>query len=155
MILTSILFFLISIIIGIFGVVKTSKKTINKISEIGKPRNGNEIYESLLGKPETDCVKILNYQDQTIPKIDYAIWLHFKTCPKELERIINRKKFNTEKISTKNLEFEQPNSNENWFEPQKMGDSILTFKYYDERNNGQEIYCSKDSTEIYLKDIAD
>ena len=153
--LISFLFLLISLILGIFGIIKATKKTLNKIAEISTPRNGNEIYESLLGKPKTNCVEILNYQDQTVPKIDYAIWLHFKSCPKELKRILNKKKFTFQKMSTKDINSDQPDGNKDWFKPEKLGDSILVFKYYDEKNNGQEIYSSKDSTEIYLKDIAD
>lgn len=138
-------------IFGAMGVYTITKKTYSKISQISKPRTGFEIYESLLGKPETDCVKILNYQDQTIPVIDYAIFLHFKTCPKELKRILARKQFEFEKMK---ISAEQ-NNNEIWFKPEKMGDSILVFRYYETNGNGQEIYSSKDSTEAYLKDIAD
>lgn len=155
LIITSIVILFISISTGIIGIFTITKKTYhitkkvyNEVSELRKPRSGIEIYESLLGKPETDCVKILNYQDQTAPIIDYAILLHFKTCPKELNRILARKEFEFEKIKTS----EQP-SDENWFKPEKMGDSILTFKYYDTNGNGQEIYSSKDSTEVYLRDI--
>ena len=72
-----------------------------------------------------------------------------------MKRILDRKNFKYEKISTEKLNSDQPNANENWFKPEKMSDSIFDFKYYDEKNNGQEIYSSKDSTEICLKDIAD
>lgn len=153
---TSIILLMISIIFGIFGILNIAKKTYNQISDFTKPRNGNEIYESLFGKSETNCVKILNFQDQKIPKIDYAIWLHFKTCPKELKRILNRKQFKMEKISAKNTDFDQPFENQKWFKPEKLEDSIFVFKYFDERNNVQEIYILKnDSTEVYIRDIAD
>ena len=157
LIITSIVFLFISIMIGsiaIFSITKKtyqiSKKAYNKVSELSKPRTGMEIYESLLGKPETNCVEILNYEDQTVPKIDIAILLHFKTCPKELKRILAQKEFEFEKIKTS-----EQSDEKSWFKPEKMGDSILTFKYYDINGNGQEIYSSKDSTEVYLKDIWD
>ncbi|UQB70288.1 hypothetical protein [Epilithonimonas zeae] len=155
LIITSIVILFISITAGAVGIFTITKKTYritkkvyNEISELSKPRTGIEIYESLLGKPETDCVQILNYQDQTAPIIDYAILLHFKTCPKELNRILAQKEFEFEKIKTS----EQP-SDDDWFKPEKMSDSILFFKYYDTNGNGQEIYSSMDSTEVYLKDI--
>jgi len=88
--------------------------------------------------------------------MDVAIWLHFKTCPEELERILSRKEFKMEKAAAGNLYFEpQPSANEKWFNPKKLGDTVLIFTWYDERNNRQEIYCSMDSTEVYLKDIFD
>ncbi len=156
-ILISGFIFLISLIFGIWSIFTMTRKTYDKISGYRKPRDGIEIYESLLGKPETSCVKIIEYQDQIIPRIDDAILLHFKTCPRELERILKRKKFQSEKIATKKLFPGQISDNENWFTPKKLGDSILTFIYYNEKNNGnnQEIYSSKDSTEVYLRDIAD
>lgn len=157
LVITSIVILFISIIAGsiaIFTITKKTyhitKKAYNKVSELSKPRTGMEIYESLLGKPETNCVEILNHQDQTVPKIDVAILLHFKTCPKELKRIVAQKEFEFDKIKTSEL-----SSDDDWFKPEKMGDSILTFKYYDINGNGQEIYSSKDSTEVYLKDIWD
>ena len=156
LVIISIVILLISIIpatMGFYTITKKtyqiSKSTYNKISELRKPRTGNEIYESLLGKQETECIEILNYQDQTVPVMDYAILLHFKTCPKELKRILAQKEFEFEKIKTS----EEQNNDEIWFKPEKMGDSILVFKYYDTNGNGQEIYSSKDSTEVYLKDI--
>ncbi|TDX83101.1 hypothetical protein [Epilithonimonas xixisoli] len=155
LVITSIVILFISIIAGsiaIFTITKKTyhitKKVYNEVSELSKPRTGMEIYDSLLGKPETNCVEILNYQDQTAPIIDYAILLHFKTCPQELKRILAQKEFEFEKIKTSGL-----SSDDDWFEPEKMGDSILTFKYYDTNGNGQEIYSSKDSTEVFLKDI--
>jgi len=153
----SISFFilLISLVSGTWSIYTVTRKTYHKISEAGKSRNGEEIYESLLGKPETNCVEIIEYQDQIIPRIDDAIYLHLKTCPKELERILKRKHFQSEKITAKNLFPDQVSTNKNWFTPEKLGDNILVFKYYDEKNNGQEIYSSIDSTEVYLKDIAD
>lgn len=157
LIITSIVILFISITAGAVGIFTITKKTYhitkkvyNDVSELSKPRTGVEIYESLLGKPETDCVDILNYQDQTVPRLDPAILLHFKTCPKELNRILAQKEFEFEKIKTS-----EQTSDENWFKPEKMGDSILVFKYYDTKGNGQEIYSSKDSTEIYLRDIWD
>ncbi len=52
---------------------KVLNKTYNKVTDTCKPRTGDEIYNALFDKRQTDCVKILNYQDQVIPKIDYAI----------------------------------------------------------------------------------
>ena len=66
-----------------------------------KPRTGDEIYSALFGKTNNSCLKVLNQQDQIVPKIDYAIWLHFKTCPNELNRILQLHNFKTEKQASK------------------------------------------------------
>jgi hypothetical protein len=39
-------------------------KSYHKVTETLRPRTGDEIYSALFGKSESDCVKILNYQDQ-------------------------------------------------------------------------------------------
>jgi hypothetical protein len=151
------LFFFISFasLAGLTG-YKFVTKSYNKITRTLKPRTGTEIYNSLFGNPKLDCVKVLNSQDQVIPKIDYAIWLYFETCPKELNRILNLHSFSSETISTKGLEIDGPSANEKWFEPASLGDSILVFTYKkDHYGNGQTIYSSVDSTKVFCIDVLD
>jgi hypothetical protein len=121
------------------------------VTTILKPRTGNEIYFALFGKTESKCLKVLNHQDQVIPKIDYAIQLHFETCPNELKRILKLYDFRTEIHSTKDWK-----TNEDWFKPETLGDSILVFTYKkDQYGNGQTIYSSLDSTKAFCIDILD
>ena len=121
-----------------------------------KPRTGDEIYNALFGKTQTSCIKILKYQDQVIPKIDYAIWLYFETCPRELSRILSIHDFNSKTLSTNGWDTDEPLANENWFKPETLGDSIVVFTYKkDEYGNGQYIYSSLDSTKVFCKDIFD
>lgn len=149
-------FILISLSLGIITGYVFLSKSYKKVTGIFKPRTGDEIYSALFGKPAYDCVKIKHFQDQIVPKIDCAIWLHYKTCPKELNRILNLKLYNSEKISTKRMNSEGPHGNENWFHPELLGGSILIFSYQkDEYGNGQELYSNLDSTEVYCKDILD
>jgi hypothetical protein len=127
-------------------------KSYHKVTETLKPRTGEEIYTALFGKSQNDCVKILNHQDQVVPKIDYAIWLHVKTCPRELKRILNLHKFTANKVSSMDLDENGPS----WFNPQTLGDSILIFIYNkDEYGNGETIYSSRDSSKIFCKDVWD
>ena len=128
----------------------------NKTYHALQPRTGDEIYAALFGKPTSNCVKVLNYQDQVIPKIDYAIWLHFKTCPDEIKRILSQHNYEFEKISGQDSHSNGPSANNNWFKPELMGDSILTFKFKkDEYGNGQTIYLNRDSSEAYCMDVLD
>lgn len=144
--------------IGLTGWIgfKFVSKSYHKVTEILKPRTGDEIYDALFGKRQADCIKIINYQDQIVPKIDYAIWLYFETCPGELYRILNLHDFKTEIVSTKGWNTSGPLANENWFKPETLGDSINVSIYNkDEYGNGQYIYSSLDSTKVFVKDILD
>lgn len=116
-----------------------------------EPRSGIEIYTSLFGEPSSDCVKVIHKQDQVIPKIDYAIFLHFKTCPEELSRILVLRDFEFDKSSTNDWNY----ADHPWFKPELLGDTILIYSCWDIRGNGQILYCNQDSTEVYCKDIWD
>jgi len=130
--------------------------TYNKLAETFRSRTGDEIYDNLFEKRKTDCVKILSFQDQVVPIIDYAIWLHFETCPDELKRILSNHNFKSETVSSRGWNTDGPLSNENWFKPETLGDSILVFTYKkDEYGNGQYIYSSLDSSKVFAIDILD
>lgn len=132
-------------------------KSYNRFAETLKPRSGDEIYDALFEQRETNCVKILNYQDQVVPKIDYAIWLEFETCPQELKRILSQYEFTTEKRSTtkwdptisfgKSLE---------WFKPKTLGDNIIIYEYSsDDGRRIQTIWANLDSTKVFVRDVLD
>jgi len=154
--LTSLLLFFAFIGLTAWTGFKFVNKTYNKVTETFRPRTGDEIYDALFDKRQTDCVKILNYQDQIVPKIDYAIWLHFETCPTEFKRILNLHDFTSEIVSTSDWNTDGPLAHENWFKPETLGDSIQVLIYKkDDYGNGQYIYSSLDSTKVFVKDILD
>ena len=95
--------FVLIVFIGLAGwtVFTFVNKSYNKVADTFKSRTGNEIYDALFDKRKSDCVKVLNYQDQVVPKIDYAIWLHFETCPSELKRILAKHEFILDTLPTK------------------------------------------------------
>jgi hypothetical protein len=136
---------------------KIVNKTYNKVADTFKMRTGDEIYDALFEKRKTNCVKILNYQDQVIPKIDYAIWLHFETCPTEFNRILSKHEFNEEKLSTDNWNGKIPlGETLEWFNPTILGDSIMVYEYStDNSRNIQTIWTNLDSTEVFVRDILD
>jgi flagellar basal body-associated protein FliL len=152
----SLIVLLAFLVCAVWTGYKMANKTYSKVAQAFKPRTGDEIYEALYGKRQTNCVNILDYQDQVIPKIDYAIWLHFKTCKAELKRILSLHSYEYQVVSTHKWNTQGPTANENWFKPESLGDSILTFIYSkDNYGNGQYIYSSLDSTEVFVKDILD
>lgn len=131
-------------------------KSYESVKGIFEPRTGEEIYEALFGKTDNKCLTVIKSQDQVVPKIDYAIWLHFKTCPDELKRVLQLHSFQFEKQSSKAIHADSPSENDKWFKPENLGDSVLIFKYKkDEYGNGQTLYSSLDSTEVYCVDVLD
>lgn len=135
---------------------ETVRETIDKAGEYFEPRNGDEIYNALFGKQDSECVTVLNYQDQIVPKIDYAILLHCETCPNELDRILNLHEFSSDTVSTEEWNSTGSNASQHWFNPALLGDFVLVFTYLkDEYGNAQYIYSSLDSSEVFVKDILD
>lgn len=143
--------------IFIVGVSWAGCKIIGKIADTFRMRTGEEIYDTLFEKRKSNCVKILNYQDQIIPKIDYAIWLHFETCPQELGRILSKQEFDVGKLSTDNWNGLVPfGETLEWFNPTRLGDSIMIYEYSTINNrNIQTVWANLDSTEVFVRDILD
>ena len=112
-ILFSLILLFLGVCSGLWAVYLFTSKSYKVINDVFKPRSGDKIYEALFGLPVSNCVIILNYQDQVVPRIDYAIWLHFKTCPAELERIVSLRNYHVEIVSTEHWETEGPSANEN------------------------------------------
>ena len=108
---------------GVWTVYLFTSKSFNRLTDILEPRKGNEIYEALFGKPTINCIKVLEHQDQVIPKIDYAILLHFETCPEELKRILSLHEFKAEVVSSESWEVKGASISESWFRPETLGDA--------------------------------
>jgi hypothetical protein len=153
----SLFAFIAFIFLAGWTVFKVGTKSYNKVADTLKPRTGDEIYDALFGKRQSDCVQVLNYQDQVVPKIDYAIWLHFKTCPTELKRILSRHEFSAEKLATKNWNGKIPYGETlDWFNPTTLSDTIIVYEYSsDDNRNIQTIWATPDSTKVFCRDIFD
>ncbi len=157
LIFSSIFILVISLGLGGWTGITITKKSFNKVKESLKPRTGKEIYIALFGKPTSDCVKVLNKLDQEFPVIDYAIWLHFETCPSELKRILLQHDYSYSKLSTTGWSGDIPaGENIDWFNPKSIGDTVLVFEYSkDDYGNIQTLWASLDSTIVYCRDIND
>ena len=155
--LVFLFFFFIFAIATSWTIYTVARKSNSKVTETFKTRNRDEIYDALFGKRQNECVKILDYQDQVVPKVDYAIWLSFETCPKELKRILDRHKFSSGKFSVEQLDAKIPlGETIQWFNPKLLGDSILVFEYSsDDSRNIQTIWTNLDSAKVFVRDILD
>jgi hypothetical protein len=153
----SVISFFVFVLLVIWTVITFLRKSYTTVNEILKPRSGKEIYEALFEESKPACVKIIHFQDQVIPKIDYAIWMHLETCPKAMESILSKKLYHLERIksSTDNLDISLT-ENQDWFNLKTLGDSMLIFEYSSEnRRNIQTIWSNMDSTEVFIRDIYD
>jgi hypothetical protein len=155
--LTSFILFLVFLCLTCWTIFTFVDKSYQHVKESFRPRTGDEIYDALFGKRQSDCITILNYQDQVVPKIDYAIWLSFETCQKELKRILSKHTFTVEKLPTATLNGKIPyGENLKWFNPTTLGDTLMVYEYssYDSRNI-QTIWVNLDSTKVFVRDILD
>jgi hypothetical protein len=140
---------------GLFASYKFFYKSYVKISDSFKPRSGEEIYAALFDGNPNECTNVLEKQDQVVPKIDVAIYLHFKTCPEEIKRIIAQHEFEYTKLSTKDFSITKE-SGVGWFKPEILGDSILVYYFKkDELGNCQMLYVSTKMDEVFCKDVWD
>jgi len=156
LLIAGVLFAVLAFCSGLYSGYNIVTKSYQKVDDLLRPRTGKEIYVALFGEPQANCVKIIDYKDQQIPKIDCAIWLHFKTCPEELKRILSKRDFEAERVSSKGWNSTEPLPNDNWFKPELLGDTIFVYKYLkDEFGNGQTIYANMENDEVYCVDVLD
>jgi len=151
----SLLFLLFAGISGVytgFLFVRTAYRVV-KTGENPLKRTGMEIYTALFDKPETNCVRVINNQDQYIPRIDCCIWLEFYTCPTELERIIAKKQLKPTQYNSAPNYSPRPE----WFNLQSLGAEYKTLQKFnpDDPNHDLILYFSKDSTHAFYCDMAE
>lgn len=135
-----------------FTIYKMAARSVHAITNYLKPRSGPDIYKALFDSPTSSCLQVIDYRDQVIPKIDDAIWLHFKTCPVELKRIVSMHDFDVQRMPSKSMAMNDKGRN-NWFTPEQLGDTIIIYTYKkNEYGASQIIYSNRDQTEAYCID---
>lgn len=133
-----------------------ARNSYRRLAKAVQPRTGPEIYAALFKAPATTCVRVMQAQDQVVPKIDYAIWLEFTTCPTELRRVLSLHPYVATKEATYEWNTTSPAAGNNWFRPESLGDTVLVFRY--RRNaygSGQTIFAALDSTKAYCQDASE
>ncbi|RZK27218.1 MAG: hypothetical protein EOO63_13850 [Hymenobacter sp.] len=145
--------------LGVKLTVKIYHGGVRAAAAVGQrfaPRSGSEIYTALFGKGVA-CTQVMESLDQVVPKIDIAIWLHFRTCPSEFRRLVARHPFSAKKQATAHWQQDILGAEgEKWFRPQAMGDTVLVYQYATKDNrNIQTFWASLDSTEVFYRDILD
>jgi len=142
--------------LGYTGYKAVSKLGRQKtLAKIHFGRSGEEIYTGLFGKPEVNCVKIAEYKDQIIPKIDAAITLHFNTCPEEITRILAQQKYEEHKTTVNSANIGVSLADYGFDKAAALGDSVFVFQYQKSSRNVQFIITNLQKTEGYCIDILD
>jgi hypothetical protein len=139
---------------GLYAGYVFIQKSYFRISDSLKQRTGDEIYAALFdGKPDK-CTVVLEKQDQILPIIDVAIYLHFKTCEAELNRILKQQEYEMDVIVSNEDDTTSNSMGPDWFEPSKMGDSVNVYTYKkDDFGNYQTLFISKKRDEVYCIDV--
>ena len=142
------------LVVGIYTGFTFVYKSYSKISKSLEPRTNEEIYAAIFKGIPNKCTVVLETQDQMLPVIDVAIYIHFKTCEAELNRILKQQQYEMS-ILVKNEDDTTSNSKDpEWFEPSKMGESIYVYTYKkDDFGNYQTLFVSKKKDEVYCIDV--
>lgn len=132
------------------------KSDISRLVENSSPKKAEEVYALLFKKPVKNCVAILNFKDQVIPKIDCCIWMEGNLCKEELIRIIHSKKYTETHLNKVDSSiFLAPFANKpKWWTPQVLGDNIIKLSIEFNEYNKQTLFFGNDSSHVYLCDEA-
>ena len=131
-------------------------KDLERIIQNSILKSDMEVYTLLFKKPIDSCMTFIHFKDQVLPKIDCCIWMERTICPKELQRIIQLKKYKETKLSVSDSIFFLPSFSEmpNWWVPQRLGDSLTKCNITFNENNEQSILFGKDGTHVFICDKA-
>jgi len=131
-------------------------KDLARIIQNSRPKSDLEVYTLLFKKPIDSCMTFINLKDQVIPKIDCCIWMEIIICPKELQRIIQLKKYKETKLAVSDSTFflQSFSDRPNWWLPQRIGDSLTKCNMVFNENNEQSILFGKDSNHVFICDKA-
>lgn len=149
----ALLTFALSTASGGYSAYLFLSKTSQHLSKTLTARTGEEIYTALFSTPSTDSLVVVHHQDQIIPRLDAAIYLHFFTTPSELERVLKQAAYTQTTVSHIQLSI---NERPAWFRPEALGDSIHIFRKEANAYGAYQIlYSNLDLTEVYCMDVAD
>ncbi|WP_430402889.1 DKNYY domain-containing protein [Fluviicola sp.] len=128
--------------------VLTDTSEIEGLERFLRSKTGLEIYNSIFGCSQTDCVQVLNYKDQ----IDF--WLYVETCPRELDRILSKYPFRfDEPLSSEDWDGNVPGADSlNWFTPMILGTDIMVYEFSpDDSKDILTIWSNMDKTKIFIR----
>lgn len=164
-IMFSIGFLLLSIFCSLWFSFIAIGKAYNKVKEyipdtskIFQQRQPYEAYAALFGAPIDSCLKPLRLMDQVVPRLDCCIWLEFKACPTEINRIISLNIYKVSEHSSSDTLSYLPgySPRPDWWTPHTLGDKIIVFRDDSKIPNHEKILIiSSDSSHAFYCDMTD
>lgn len=151
-ILSTTLCFIIILLLFLYTGPGKIKSDITRVIHNSIPKSANEVYTILFKKPEDNCVTVLNFKDQVIPKIDCCIWMELKICQAELNRIIAMRNYEISKLPKHDsMEFVNSFTDKpSWWTPQILGDSLIKYHIKFNQDAKQTLIFGDDSAHIYM-----
>ncbi|MES2649261.1 MAG: hypothetical protein V4717_20450 [Bacteroidota bacterium] len=132
------------------------KAGISRLIHNSLPKDSKTVYSVLFGKPLDECVNVINFKDQVLPKIDCCIWMELQLCPSELQRIIASRNYTKSiVIKSDSVNVLRPYSGRpGWWNLQLPGDTIVKYNIVFDQDREQTLFVSPGNTHIYICDRA-
>ena len=132
------------------------KSDVSKMIHNSLPKNPTTVYGVLFGKPQDNCVSVINLKDQVIPAIDCCIWMELQMCPAELKRILALRNYTMASVNTSDsLNYLNPfKDRPSWWTPELLGDRLIKYQVVFNESKQQTLFINLDSTHLYLCDRA-
>lgn len=132
------------------------KSDISRVIHNSIPKDSKAVYSVLFAKPIENCVRVINFKDQVISKIDCCIWMELQLCPSELKRIIALRNYTKARLNKSDslIFLKSFNDRPLWWAPQLLGDSLIKYNIKFNQDKEQTLFLGLDSTHVYLCDQA-
>ncbi len=150
---------IVALLVFLAGVAYTAftfvSKTLPAMQKVFHVRTGNEIYKSVFGAPDFECVEVVHSQDNNMPNIANGIRLHAYVCPEELKRILISGDFESDTLDPEEVINSLQTPGHQWFHPEYLGDTVIVYRTLKGfSGESQKIFSNADSNEIYCVDYA-
>lgn len=126
-------------------------------------RSKEKIYADAFGKGGENCTQIIEAKD-AVAIDDCCVFIHFKTCPAEVKRVLSLVRYDEEPLSKSMMQLKShsltPSGESSnavlppWWTLTKLGDSCLSYEFIEVgSDHAQMMYVSLDSTEVFFEDM--
>lgn len=129
---------------------------ISRIVHNSFPKSSTEIYTLLFKKPVDNCITVVNFKDQLLPRVDCCIWMEVKLCPAEFNRITHLRKYEKTVFHQSDSAYflQSFGDRPKWWSPQNLSDSLTKLHFTFNKENQQSIFFGADSSVVFICDEA-
>lgn len=146
------------IIVCVFSVIKLEKveSEIARLIRNSRTRSADEVYSILFRTTRDSCVRVVNFKNQVIPKIDCCVWMELNTCGRELSQLLQSKNYEHSIVQVVEVDriLQSFPDRPEWWNLKMKGDTVLRSFVKFNSTNQQTLFYSSDSTHIFICDQA-